>query len=412
MPKSAVEPVLQARSMTMRRHSELIKLLVDDNSTNSSTPQVEVPGCSHASHGTTPSSASNSTPSLTTESSTIVTRDCSTSQNGSVSVDTDASGSPMSLQMQAVSPLSYSSETQSPSTLQVSPSPTTSGSMVSSDSGIQIGWLASHQSGLQSSLDPESISSPANLVPATSPAYSAQPMSNASQQSAMSPGQFLNQASPCSNYGSVISGASSSSDVAVSDVSSPPTVFSPDTGAGSHTLIPSDNSIPLSAFSIPFHDSLDSSFIPQAPLALSDFDSQIHSSFNFSFTHPYSSNLGTSSNLDCSALESQQQILDSCSSLFLGPDDFINARQSSDGTPNSDTSNTSTVDAVAPLLESGCGMNIDSTLSNNFHPHHVADHDVMIQNSNLDSLSASSNNLSLSMCGSNPEVQDILQRFF
>ena len=409
MPKSAVEPVLQARSMTMRRHSELIKLLVDDNSTNSSTPQVEVPGCSHASHGTTPSSASNSTPSLTTESSTIVTRDCSTSQNGSVSVDTDASGSPMSLQMQAVSPLSYSSETQSPSTLQVSPSPTTSGSMVSSDSGIQIGWLASHQSGLQSSLDPESISSPANLVPATSPAYSALLLPNASQQSAMSPGQFLDQASPCSNYGSVISGASSSSDMAVSDVSSLPTVFSPEMGAG--LLAPID-SVPLSAFSIPFHDSQDSSFVPQAPLALNDFDSQIPSNFNFSLTHPYSSNLGTSSNLDCSALESQQQILDSCSSLFLGPDDFINAHQSSDGTPNSDTSNTSTVDAVAPLSESGCGMNIDSTLSNNFHPHHVADHDVMVQNSNLDSLSASSNNLSLSMCGSNPEVQDILQRFF
>ena len=173
-------------------------------------------------------------------------------------------------------------------------------------------------------------------------------------------------------------------------------------------LAPID-SVPLSAFSIPFHDYQDSSLVPQAPLALNDFDSQIPSNFNFSLSHQYTSNLGACSNLDNSALESQQQILDSCSSLFLGPDNFIGAHQSSDGTPNND------MDAMVPLSESGCEVDIDSTLSNNFHPFHVGD--VV---SNQDNISASQltldsqvcNSNSLTLFGSNPEVQDILRQFF
>ena len=109
MPKSAIEPVLQARSATMRKHSGLIKLLVSDNSTDAA--QAKAPGlggCSSASNnGIATFSASRSTLSVTTEQSTNnVTRFSSTSQNGSVNWDSDSSTSSMSLQSQAVSPLS------------------------------------------------------------------------------------------------------------------------------------------------------------------------------------------------------------------------------------------------------------------------------------------------------------------
>ena len=316
MPKSAIEPVLQARSATMRKHSELIKLLVSDNSTDAAQAKTSgLGGCSGASNnGIATSSASSSTSSLTTEQSTNnVTRVSSTSQNGSVSWDSDSSMSPASLQSQAVSPLSVSSESQSPSTPQVSPSPPTS-SGSNNDSTLQIGWLTSQnhsmqdlqgepfdpsaryqpgvdQSGVQRLLDSDMdpiISSPANLImPSASPVYSDIILSNASQQQcAMSPGQFLDQASPLgSSYGSVISGTSSLSDMAVSDVSSPPTVFSPEVG----TVPAGDDSIPLSAFSIPFQNSQTSTLVPQAS-TLDDFNPQIPSNFNFSITHQ---NFGT-----------------------------------------------------------------------------------------------------------------------
>ena len=133
-----------------------------------------------------------------------VTHGSSTSQNGSVSWDSDSSMSPASLQSQAVSPLSLSSESQSPSTPQVSPSPPTS-SGSSNDSMLQIGWLTSRnhsmqdlqgesfdpsacyqpgvdQSGVQRLLDLDRIvSSPANLGPSASPIYSDIILSNASQ---------------------------------------------------------------------------------------------------------------------------------------------------------------------------------------------------------------------------------------
>ena len=427
MSESVLEPVLQARSVTMRKHSELIKLLVDDNSTNAA--HAKIPGCSSESKGTTASSASNSTLLFTTEPSTDVTCDSSTSQNRSVSWDTDSSRSPISLQAQAVSPLSYSSESQSPSTPQVSSSPTNSGSTVDNDSMLEIGWLASQnhflqnlqvgpfdppacypvdQNGVQGLVDSDPTSSPASLVPVISPAYSPF-LSNATEQgAAQSPSQFLDQASPISNDGSMISGTSSSNDMAVSDVSSPPTVFSPEMGTGSHTTV-RDDSIPLSAFSIPFQNSQTSNFVPQA---LNDFNHQIPSSFNFSFTHSYSSNLRTSSNniIDNSALESQQ-IFDSCSSLFLNPGDFITHRLSG-GTPNGDTSNTG--DAVVPVSESDSdNMNIDSTLSNP-HPHasNIQDTRCAQSRSPHDPLLIESQTNSSNMCTSNSEIQDILQQFF
>ena len=435
MSESVIEPVLQTRSMTMKKHSELIKLLVDDNSTNAA--QAKMPGCSNATNATTTSSALTSTLSLTTEPSTDVTCDSSTSQNDSVSLDTYNYRSPISLQAQAVSPLSYSSESQSPSTPQVSPSPTTSGSTVNSDGKFQIGWLASQnhfmqdlrveplnfdppacypvgQNGVQGLLDSDPTSkSPDNLVRATSPVYSPFLSNSTLQQGgAQSPGQFLDQASPISNYGSVISGTSSSNDMAVSDVSSPPSVFSPEMGTGLHATI-GDDSIPLSAFSIPFQNSQTSNFVPQAS-TVNDFNPQIPSSFDFSFTHSYSSNLGTSSNLNNSALESQH-ILDTCSSLFLNPGDFI-THESLGVIPNGDTSNIG--DAVVPVSESDSEniMNIDSTLSNpHAHASNIQDaksarsrssHDLL----SIESQTSSSNNMCSS--NSNSEIQDILQQFF
>jgi hypothetical protein len=432
MPESAIEPVLQARSATMKKHSELIKLLVGNDSTDTAQAKTPGLGSSSASNETKPSSASNSTPS---EQST--TCGSSTSQNGSVSWDTDSSRSPISLQGQAVSPLSYSSDSsdsKSPNFPQVSPSSTTSSN--NNDSMLQIGWLTSsqnhsmqdlqgeafdpsalsacyqpgvdHNGEVQSLLDSDPISSPANLVPpAASPAYSVL-LSNASpQQSAMSPGQFLDQASPVSsNYGSVISETSSSSNdiMAVSDVSSPPTVFSPEVGA-----VPAgDDSIPLSVFSIPFQNSQTSAFIPQAS-TLDDFNPQIPSIFNFSITHPH---LGTSSNLsDNSVLESQPEVLNSsCSPFILNRGDFI-AHQSSDGTRS---------DAIVPVSESDCcdNMNIDSSLSDS-HPsanvstiQDTCTHSARSYRSRdqLPLLESQRNNST--MCSSNAEIQDILQQFF
>ena len=314
MPKPAIEPVLQARSATMRKHSGLIKLLVSDNSTDAA--QAKAPGlggCSSASNnGIATFSASRSTLSVTTEQSTNnVTHVSSTSQNGSVIWDSDSSMSSMSLQSQAVSPLSVSSKSQSPNTPQVSPSPPTS-SGSDNDGTLQIGWLTSQnhsmqdlqgepfdpsvcyqpgvdQSGVQRLLDSDLIiPSPTNLLtPSASPVYSDIILSNASQQQCAM-GQFLNQASPLgSSYGSVISGTSSLSDMAVSDVSSPPTVFSPEVG----TVPAGDDSIPLSAFSIPFQNSQTSTFVPQAS-TLDDFNPHIPSNFKFSITHP---NFGTAS---------------------------------------------------------------------------------------------------------------------
>ena len=310
MPKPAIEPVLQARSATMRKHSGLIKLLVSDNSTDAA--QAKAPGlggCSSASNnGIATFSASRSTLSVTTEQSTNnVTHVSSTSQNGSVNWDSDSSTSSMSLQSQAVSPLSVSSESQSPNTRpQVSPSPPTS-SGSDNDGTLQIGWLTSQnhsmqdlqgkpfdpsacyqpgvdQSGVQRLLDSDLIiPSPTNLfTPSASPVYSDIILSNASQQQCAM-GRFLDQASPLgSSYGSVISGTSSVSDMAVSDVPSPPTVFSPEVG----TVPAGDDSIPLSAFSIPFQNSQTSTFVPQTS-TLDDFNPQIPS-----ITHP---NFGTAS---------------------------------------------------------------------------------------------------------------------
>ncbi len=438
MPESVIEPVLQARSATMKKHSELIKLLVGNNSTDAAqarTPAAGV-GCSSASNNeTTTSSASNSTPSSSFEQ--LTTCGSSTSQSDSVSWDTDSSRSPMSLQGQAVSPLSYSSDSadsKSPNFPQGSHSPVTSSS--NNDSMLQIGWLTSSQnhsmqdlrgevfdpsacyqagvdqnSGVQSLLDSDPISSPANLVPpAASPAYSVL-LSNVSsqpQQSAMSPGQFLDQASPLSsNYGSVISGTSSSSNdiMAVSDVSSPPTVFSPEVGA-----VPADDdSIPLSAFSIPFQNSQTSTFVPQAS-TLNDFNPQIPSIFNFSITHPH---LGTSSNLsDNSALESQPEVLDSCNPFILSRGDFF-AHQSLDGT-RSDIG-----DAIVPVSESEhCdNMNIDSSLSDSHPSANVSTiQDTQSARSyrsprdQLPLLESQRNNSTI--CSSNAEIQDILQQFF
>lgn len=424
MPQSAIEPVLQARSVTMRNHSELIKLLVDDNSTN--TPHAtKTPGSNSVSNGTSlVSSASTSTLSLAAEPLANIARDSSTHQNGSVSLDADSSRSPVSsLQAQAASPLSYSSESLSPNTPQVSPSPATSSnysSTVSNDSMIHIGCLASHdhfmqdlhgvpfvpatcyqpvdQNGVIGLLDSDPSPSPANLVRATSPAHSAI-LSSASQQGVVSPGQFLNQASPISNYGSVISGTSSLSDsMAFSDVSSPPTVYSPEMGTELRT---GDDPIPLSALSIQFQNSHTSTFVPQA-LTLNDFNPQIPSNFNFSFTHPYSS---TSSDLPNSALESQPEIPDP----FSYSGNSI-AHQSSGGTPNN------AGDAVVPVSESdGDSLNIYS----GSHPcasvmmaqddvrssarYGRPSHDLLLIESQTRN--------SLAMCSSRSEIQDILQQY-
>ena len=298
MPESVLEPVLQARSETMRKHSELIKLLVDGNSTSATQTKLQRHTC-NASNGTAASPVSNSSPSLTTELASSVTSCSSISQN---CLDTDNSRSPLSMQSQALSPLSHSSESLSPNTLLVSPSPASS-STVSDDSTIQIGWLAcqSHfmqdlqvepfdpsahhsvdQNGVQGLLDSDPSSSTANLISATSPAAYSTLLSSSIQEDAVSLGQFLDQASPIGNYGSVISGTSSSNDVAVSDVSSPPTVFSPEMGTGPNTTV-GDDSIPLSAFSIPFQNFQTPTFVPQVP-TLNDFNPQIPSSFNFSYT--------------------------------------------------------------------------------------------------------------------------------
>ena len=423
MPESVLEPVLQARSETMRKHSELIKLLVDDNSTNAT--QAKMQGHSNASIGTT---ASKSTLSLTSESSS--TCDSSTNQNSSVSPDTDNSRTPTSLQAQAVSPLSHSSESPSPNVLQVNPSPT-SGSTVSSDVSVfQIGWLGSQnhlmqdlqmepfdpsayypvdQNGIQGLLESDPSSS-ASFVPATSPVAYSPLLSNPTLQGAVSPGQFLNQASPISNYSSVISGTSSSNDVAVSDVSSPPTAFSPEMRFGSHTTV-SDDSIPLSELPIPFQNSQIPAFVPQA-LTLNDFNHQIPSSFNVSYAQM--SNC-TFSDLDKSVLDAQT--MNSSNSLFLNPSDLITRQPtviSGDvtcPTPNGmDSKNTG--DAVVPNPESEHDiMDVDS--NSHLHANVTMNCDTTnsAESQSRNHLLDSQMNTS-SMCSSSSEIQDILQQFF
>ena len=165
-------------------------------------------------------------------------------------------------------------------------------------------------------------------------------------------------ADSCSPYNFFISTASTL----------PSSMWSPEMGTSLQTSV-STNSIPAAtSASVPFKNSPQTSnFLPQS-LTLNDFNPHIPSSFNFSYTH--SSNFGTSSN---SALESQQ-IINTYSSLFLNSGDFI-THQSSDVTPNGDTSNTG--DAVAPVSESDSdNMNSDSTLSNPHPPMTQGLHDL------------------------------------
>ena len=415
MPESVLEPVLHARSMTMRKHSELISLLVDKNSANSAAQQ-DHPTMQRHSNNIKMAGSRVSTLSLSTAKlSTDVTCSSSTVQNGS---DTNQSRS-LSSQAQNLSPQSHStsSDSQSPSTSQMSTSPA-SGSAVSSDGIFQTGWTAT-QSHLSHELQVDAFNPTTcylgdqngdqNLtglidLSATSDSAYLTVMSAATPT-----GQFQGQASPVSNYGSLMSGTSLSDDSAVSDVSSPPTVFSPEMGTALHTAVSADSVPgPSSVFSIPFYNSQASNFIPQAP-TLNDFNPQIPSDFNYSSTQ--SSSLGTFSELDNPVLEAQSL---NTSNSFLN--DFVLQQFLDEVTSNGGTS--SIRGAMVPIPEFDSNMDIDSATMSTSHP--LAN--VVMQNSNQGTNSQSASSFSdllldsqtnnSNTCSSNPEVQDILQQFF